>query len=50
MKQIWKVENGEVEFKNQKELERYFKGEKPKLRLLKNGRYKAILPPTKIII
>jgi len=42
IKQIWQCENGEVEFKNQEELERYFRGEKPQLESQENGRYKAI--------
>lgn len=42
MKQILQVENGSVEFENQEELERYLKGESPKLELISDGVYKAI--------
>ena len=45
MKQIWKTENGDVEFENQAELERYFKGEKPKLEKIGENLYKAIFNP-----
>lgn len=42
MKQIFVTANGEVEFKNQEDLEKYFKGEKPNLKLdKKTNRYKA---------
>jgi len=41
-KQIWKTENGEVEFESQEDLERYFRGEKPQLEFVKEGYYKAI--------
>ena len=40
-KQIWQCENGKIEFKNQKELERYFQGEKPNLKFIRKGYYKA---------
>jgi len=41
MIQIWKCENGEVEFESQEELERYFSGEKPELEFIKEGYYQA---------
>lgn len=40
-KHIFIVENGEIEFNSQEELERYFRGEKPKLELIEGTRYKA---------
>lgn len=41
MKQIFKTENGDVEFKNKKEFERYLKGEKPNLKFISERYYKA---------
>ncbi len=41
MIQIFRTENGDIEFQSQEDLERYFKGEKPELTLVKEGYYKA---------
>jgi len=41
MKQIFKVENGEVEFSSQEDFERYLKGEQPNLEFIREDYYKA---------
>ena len=45
MKQVFQCENGEIEFDNEKDFERYLKGDKPKLELIKDNKYKAIYEP-----